>query len=58
MKDENLLFAYKKSVANLIDHMLHDCGVSWEVITNLLAVAGLDAEEISMYELLTFEGDE
>jgi hypothetical protein len=58
MNDEKLLFAYKKSVANLIDHMLYECGTSWEVITNLLAMSGLDAEEISMYELLTFEGDE
>jgi hypothetical protein len=55
MNDKDLLLGYTKSVANLVDYMFHDCGVSWEVISHLLESAGLDAEEIAMYDLTDLE---
>jgi hypothetical protein len=55
MKDKDLLLGYSTAVANLVDYMFHDCGVSWEVIAGLLASAGLDAEEIAMYNLTELE---
>jgi hypothetical protein len=55
MNDKDLLLGYSKAVANLVDHMFHDCGVSWEVIAHLLESAGLDEEEIAMYDLTDLE---
>jgi hypothetical protein len=51
MNDKDLLLGYSRAVANLVDYMFHDCGVSWEVIAGLLSSAGLDEEEIAMYDL-------
>jgi hypothetical protein len=55
MNDKDLLFGYSKAVANLVDYMFHDCGVSWDIIANLLQSAGLDEEEIAMYDLTDLE---
>jgi hypothetical protein len=51
MNDKDLLLGYSRAVANLVDYLFHDCGVSWEVIAELLSSAGLDEEEIAMYDL-------
>jgi hypothetical protein len=55
MNDKDLLLGYARSVANLVDYLFHDCGVSWEVIAGLLASAGLDAEEIADFDLTELE---
>jgi hypothetical protein len=55
MNDKDLLLAYAKSVANLVDYMFHEGGVSWEVISHLLESAGLDAEEIANFNLNDLE---
>jgi hypothetical protein len=55
MNDKDLLLGYSRAVANLVDYMFHDCGVSWEVISHLLETAGLDEEEITMYDLTDLE---
>lgn len=51
MNDKDLLLGYSKAVANLVDMLYHDYGASWEAISAMLEAAGLDDEEIALYDL-------
>lgn len=51
MNDKEKLWVYQKSVADLIELLYHSYGATWEMIEATLSAAGMDDQEISLYNL-------
>lgn len=51
MNDTEKLWVYQKAVADLVESLYFSFGASWEYIEETLRAAGMNDEEIELYNL-------